>query len=810
MEIRISVRSFVEFLLRSGDIDNRRKAVTEDAMQEGSRIHRMIQKSMGEGYQAEVPLFFVQEAGKYQIVISGRADGIFYDKETYVIDEIKGTYRELSYITEPNQVHLAQAKCYAYFWAKDHARSTIDVQLTYCNMDTELIKRFRETYQFLELEEWFLSLVAEYKKWSDFEFEWKQKRTASIRALAFPYAYREGQKELAGYVYATHKQKRKLFIQAPTGVGKTLSTVFPTVKAIGEGMGDKLFYLTAKTITRTVAKDTFSLLREKGLLFKTVILTAKEKICFANECNCNPTLCPYAQGHYDRINGAIYELLICEDDLSREVIEAQARKHRVCPFELGLDMSLFCDGVIGDYNYLFDPYAYLRRFFAEGVQGAYFFLVDEAHNLVERGRQMYSAQLVKEDFLALKKIVKPYNQKIERLLERCNKELLAMKKQCENVLVNPSTGSFTMALTRLHSAMNEYLEEHEDSPVHEEVLGFYFEISRFLEVYEKLDEHYLTYAEHLSDGSFVLKEFCVNPANRLKECMERGISTVLFSATFLPIQYYKGLLGGSQEDYEVYANSTFDASKRALLIGRDVTTKYTRRNAAQYDNIARYIKEITAQKAGNYMVFFPSYQFLTNVYEAFTALYYDEKTMECVLQSEHMDEEMREAFLAKFTGEALTDETAFREACAQINMEIAPEECDDKEPVRKETLIGFCVMGGIFGEGIDLKNDSLIGAIIVGTGIPQVCNERELVKVYFDEMGENGFDYSYRYPGMNKVLQAAGRVIRTAEDVGVIALLDERFLQSAYQRMFPREWQKRTTVTLQSCDVALQSFWEMH
>lgn len=800
MEISISVRAFVEFLLRSGDIDNRKQAVSDDAMQEGSRIHRMIQHTMGPEYEPEVPLFSVEHCEKYDIIISGRADGIISEKETVVIDEIKGTYRELKFIAEPVPVHLAQAKCYAYFYAKDHALDSIDVQMTYCNMDTELIKRFRETYSFEALKVWFDELLQEYKKWSDFEFEWKEKRALSIKDLVFPYEYREGQKELAGYVYMTHKQKRKLFIQAPTGVGKTLSTVFPTVKAIGEGQGEKVFYLTAKTITRTVAKDTFSLLRKHGLLFKTVILTAKEKICFAEECNCNPTLCPYAKGHFDRINAAMYELLISEDDFSREVIEAQARKHQVCPFELCLDMSLFSDGVICDYNYLFDPYVYLRRFFTEGIRGEYFFLVDEAHNLVDRGREMYSAQLIKEDFLALKKIVKPYNRQLEKHLERCNKELLAIKKQCMDLLVNPPIGNFTIALTRLHSVMSEFLEENEDSPIREDVLTYYFEVSRFLDTYEKMDENYLTYAQFQSDGSFLLKEFCVNPSKRLKECMEMGISTVLFSATFLPIQYYKGLLGGLETDYEVYAKSTFDPDKRCLLIGRDVTSKYTQRGAIQYYNIARYIHEIVAQKPGNYMVFFPSHQFLMDVYDAYIEHFLDEETTECIVQTEYMNEEAREAFLARFSM-IQRDNTEFDNGCNQINMEI------EYEP-SCENLIGFCVMGGIFGEGIDLKNDSLIGAIIVGTGLPQVCHERELVKQYFDEMGQNGFDYSYRYPGMNKVLQAAGRVIRTAEDVGVIALLDDRFLQNSYQRMFPREWDKRNVVTLQTCNEVLDAFWE--
>lgn len=792
MQICISVRSFVEFLLRDGDIDNRRTVGGEEAMQEGSRIHRMIQRRMGSEYRAEVALRHVIDFGQYEIVMDGRADGIIETEDRVVVDEIKGTYRELKYLNEAVPVHLAQAKCYAYIYAGQKGLNTIGVRMTYCNMDTEEIRYFHENYTYAELEKWFEGLILQYKKWSDFTYEWKIKRTSSVKELEFPYEYRKGQKQLAGYVYTTLVRKRKLFIQAPTGVGKTLSTVFPAVKAIGEEKADKIFYLTAKTITRTVAKDTFALLREKGLCFKTVILTAKEKICFQEETVCNPEACPYAKGHYERINDAVYDLLINEDDFDRERIEQYAKKHQVCPFEMALDISLFSDAVICDYNYLYDPYVYLRRFFTEGIQGEYYFLVDEAHNLVDRGREMYSAMLVKEDFLALKKTVKPYATKLERHLDRCNKELLLLKKNCETVQTNPSIGNLTMALTRLHSAMNTYLEEQEESPVREEVLEFYFQVSRFLDVNERLDENYVVYTQYMDDGSFMVKEFCVNPGKRLMECMAMGKSAILFSATFLPIQYYKSLLGGLEEDYEVYARSDFDPKKRGLFIGSEVTSKYARRGKQEYYNIACYIKEIVQARTGNYMIFFPSHQFLERVYECYADYFWDEASEECIVQRDYMNEKEREAFLERFQSEGKFDLSGI------IRMDI---EIEDK------SLLGFCVLGGIFSEGIDLKNDSLIGAVIIGTGLPQVCNERELIRQYFDSRGENGFDYSYRYPGMNKVLQAAGRVIRTAEDVGIVALLDERFLTPAYERMFPREWERCEVVTIRKCGEALTRFW---
>ena len=852
-ELRVSVRNFVEFLLRQGDIDNRHQGSAENAMQEGSRIHRMLQKKMGAEYQAEVPLRYTEVTGEYVLTVEGRADGIIdTDRET-VIDEIKGTYREVAKLREPVPVHVAQAKCYAYMYALQREKKEVRVRLTYCNIETEDVRYFFEDFTFEELREWFGSMIQAYRKWADYSWEWRKLRKQSIEAMQFPFPYREGQKELASYVYSTIYHGRKLFLEAPTGVGKTISTVFPAVKAMGKGMGDKLFYLTAKTITRTVAEDTLSLLRQNGLRFKSVILTAKEKICFMEKTECNPDACPYAKGHYDRINDAIFDLLTKEESFTREKIETYAAKHQVCPFEMCLDMSLFADGIICDYNYLFDPHVYLKRFFGEGAgspgsqKGDYLFLIDEAHNLLERGREMYSAVLLKEDFLLLRHEIKQtilseidkkrrkdevsgqltldmtgissvglqdedaeteeesgtgstgkhrdgrsifvrkgYGEKLVYYLEKCNKELLAMKRECGGCLVVETIDKFVQPLLRLHSTLGEYLEEQEDAVVMQELLvlremllEFYFAVSHFLEIYERLDEHYVKYTQIGEDGSFLLKLFCVNPRENLKECMLRGRSTILFSATFLPIQYYKSLLGGEEEDYEVYAKSVFNPEKRALYIASDVTSRYTRRSEEEYYNIARYIDEIVKNRHGNYMVFCPSYSFLQIIYEKYTE-YFGREECECILQSDYMKEEEREEFLAKFQGN---------------------KECE-------HTLIGFCVLGGIFGEGIDLKKDSLIGAVIVGTGLPQVCNEREILKNYFDEAGENGFDYSYRYPGMNKVLQAAGRVIRTAEDVGIIALLDERFHQPAYRRMFPREWEGYETVRVDTIAKRVERFWD--
>lgn len=801
MEIQVSVRNLVEFILRSGNIDNRRTKSPDNAMQEGGRIHRMIQRRMGADYHAEVLLRHLVETENYTIKIEGRADGIIIQKlgdkaqipelpetelspaykdcVTVTIDEIKGTYREIHRIKEAVPVHLSQAKCYAYIYGIQNGLSHIRVRLTYCNIDTEEIKYFHFEYDMEELTLWFDEIMTNYRKWADFQFEWQNKRQQSIKEMKFPFEYRTGQKDLVTYVYQTIYHKRKLFIEAPTGVGKTISTLFPAVKAMGEGMGQKIFYLTAKTITRTVAENALEIMRGGGLKFKSIILTAKDKICFMEETECNPDYCPYAKGHFDRINDAIYDLLIHVDNFTREAIEEYALKHQVCPFEMCLDMSLFADAVICDYNYLFDPHVYLKRFFAEGIREDYTFLIDEAHNLVERGREMYSAVLKKEDFLALKKIVKDYDGKMYRQLEKCSRELLELKRGCENYMIESenSIAPFVRALIRLSATIDDYLEEHEDSPVKNDILDFYFEISHFLLIHENLDKNYVIYSQMESDGGFSLKLYCVNPARNLRECMMRGRSTILFSATLLPIQYYKRLLGAEEGDYEVYAKSVFNPERKGLFVAADVTSKYTRRSDMEYYNIASYIQRIVGRRRGNYLVFFPSHTFLQNVYDAFLTYFLNTEKAECLLQEEYMNEQSREAFLARFGKE------------------------------EEKTLIGFCVLGGIFSEGIDLKNDSLIGAIIVGTGLPQVCNEREILKNYFDEQGDNGFDFAYKYPGMNKVLQAAGRVIRTVDDVGIVALLDERFLSPSYLRMFPREWEDFERVSLGQIEKRVDNFW---
>ena len=773
---RISVRNLVEFILQSGDLDNRRGTIDKDAMLKGSRLHRKLQKQMGGDYRAEVALRMNYSYEDLDIRLEGRADGIFTEDEVVWIDEIKGIYGNVEQMEEPVKVHKAQAMCYGYIYGVQEGLSKIGIQMTYANLETEVVKRFREVISIEELKEWYQKLLDEYHKWLSYQKKWKEERNQSLQSLEFPFSYREGQRKMVSSVYHAIGASRQIFIQAPTGVGKTMSTIFPAVRAVGEGKGETIFYLTAKTITRTVAQEAFEVLREKGMKYKVVTITAKEKLCFMDETKCDPVHCPYARGHFDRVNDAVYELWTTKSRYDRETIREQAEKWQVCPFEMCLDLSLWVDAVICDYNYVFDPTVHLKRFFGDGAGGDYIFLIDEAHNLAERGREMYSASICREDAVRVRKAMKERAPRLYRSLGKLDKQLKELQEECGNYLVLPGTGSITMTILKVQGEFDAFLEAHKDVELEDEVRKFYFDIRNFLNIAELIDENYVVYAENGEDGLFRLKLFCVNPAVNLGGYLKKGRSAVFFSATLLPMSYYRKLLSCRQDDYGIYVESPFSQKNRCILNAGDVSSLYSRRGYEEYHKIAEYIARTVWQRQGNYMVFFPSYKMLEEVY----AVYEEEFSVnwvKCICQNSSMKEQEREEFLREFEQD-------------------------------QESLVAFCIMGGIFSEGIDLLGEKLIGAILVGTGLPQLGNEREILRSFYSENGENGFDYAYRYPGMNKVLQAAGRVIRTREDHGVILLLDERFRQREYSNLFPVEWNDRKTCTLSNVEAQLQNFWE--
>ncbi len=780
-KVRISVRNLVEFILRSGDLDNSRgSSGDKEAMLKGGRLHRKIQRSMKGNYQAEVSLKRESEYEDVIIQVEGRADGIFTEDGEFWIDEIKGTYGNLQAMEVPVSVHRAQAMCYGWIYGEKEGLSQIGIQMTYSHLDTEDTRRFREIFSMEELKNWYQKLLDDYHKWISCSLSWKKERNASMKDLQFPFPYREGQREIVSGVYHTVSSKKTLFVQAPTGVGKTMSAIFPSVRAIGEGKGETLFYFTAKTITGTVAWEAFHTLRENGLKFKVTAITAKEKLCFLDSPECTPEKCPYAKGHFDRVNDAVYELWTTEEVYSREVIRAHAEKWQVCPFEMCLDLSVWVDGVICDYNYAFDPNVHLKRFFGENISGDYIFLIDEAHNLVERGREMYSAEISRQTLFTLRKKIRKHFPKLARALDKASRQMLELEEDLKasqnpyQVLSNP--GVLPVTFLTISGELEEILEEKNlEEELRKEILEFYFVVRDFLNVSELVDENYVVYTECFGENDFRLRLFCVNPAANLSEYLKKGRSAVFFSATLFPMLYYRELLTTETDAYGIYVQSPFSAKNRRILIGSDVSSRYTRRNHTEYRKIAEYISRCVWQRQGNYMVFFPSYRLMEDVYQ----VYEEEFSVDwvrCIRQNSDMTEREREEFLEEFQS-------------------------------REGTLVGFCVLGGIFSEGVDLTGESLIGAIIVGTGLPQIGSEREILKEYYDRKKQSGFDYAYRYPGMNKVLQAAGRVIRTKEDRGVILLLDDRFLGRDYGEIFPREWKDRSSCRLNTVEEAVSRFW---
>jgi len=803
-KIKISVRNLVEFIMRSGSITTSQGIKDPGAMQEGTRIHKKLQKGMGYSYKAEVALSLVlpvrYDGIKFELTIEGRADGIYVNNGITTIDEIKGVYSDIHIMEEPVPVHRAQALCYGYMYSSKHKLKQTGIRMTYCHIPTEETRHFYEILEYGALKDWFYSIINEYAKWISWQIKWQNKRNHSIHGMEFPFEYRKGQNTIAKGTYQSILRGKRLYIEAPTGIGKTISVIFPAVKSMGAGISEKIFYLTAKTITRTVAEDTFRLLLEKGMLLKNITITAREKICILDRPQCHPSACTRALGHFDRINDAVFDTITHEDNISREVILAYAEKHNVCPFEMSLDISQWCDTITGDYNYVFDPSANLKRFFADQKQNNYVFLIDEAHNLVDRARSMYSAAIIKEDFIKIKKLAKTASKKLYKALDQCNQALLVLKRNCDDTrqYSQSDIDDIILKLMRLSSVFDEFFQGKSASAyllkpeVHEKFLDFYFTIYNFLNINSLFDSKYIIYSDYNDSREFCLHLKCMDPSSNLDNCLNKGIAAIFFSATLLPVRYYMEQLAGRQDDYAIYAPSPFPVQNRLLMVASDVSTKYTRRTPGEYKKIAGYIYGFISARTGNYMVFFPSYKMMEDImpylqdclYENNFSLcedgYIDDTGSKiCIYpQNISMDEQEREDFLSKFT--------------------------DNPE----HTTAGLCIMGGIFGEGIDLKNNRLIGAVIVGTGLPMVCTENELSREYFEQNKGSGFNYAYQYPGMNKVLQAAGRVIRTDTDKGAILLLDERFLQKNYQELFPREWYPYNIVTKDYMGTCIKNFWK--
>lgn len=777
--VHLSARELAEFLLRSGSIDSRHGGVMR--AQEGARIHRKLQtaskKEEGSDYQSEVYLKAERHHNGIDYQIDGRADGIFTAPDgVRTVDEIKTVEGETERDSWPE--HWAQARIYAALLCESEGLDAARVQLRYFRIDLqeEILYTEEQTAQWYE--EYLRGLLEEYTPWARREDDWRQERTGSLAALTFPFdSYRPGQKEMAGEIFRTFRDKRLLLCQAPTGTGKSMSSIFPALKAMGEGYGDRVFYLTARGTTAAAAENAVGILRQKSgssLRLKNLTLTSKDKLCFLEQRSCTPEDCPYANGYYDRLRSAIAQALQ-EDCFVREDIERLAKQFTLCPFEFQLDLSLWCDLIVGDYNYLFDPKVSLHRFFDSG--GDYLFLVDEAHNLPDRAREMYSASLSRSDFTEAAAVfgrkrpkIKTLFREMERSFDRLRE--IADGEENRTFFQDQPPESFVAQLAGLTGPMQEYLDRHREGEEHDAVLTLYFLVLDFLRVADGYDSHYITQVSAYGRESEITL-LCLDPSDFLTGCFELGRGGVLFSATLSPPGYYRDICGCGEARC-VSLPSPFPRGNLGLYIAGNVSTRYRDREGSAPD-VAEYLYAMTAGRKGNYMAYFPSYAYLQMVLELFEEAHPEVTTL---VQHPGMDDAAREEFLSHFA------------------------EMPDR------TLLGFGVMGGVFGEGIDLTGERLIGTAVIGVGLPMVSPRQEKLREYMEGRFGSGFDYAYRFPGMNRVLQAAGRVIRTATDRGVVLLLDNRYLTGGYRVLYPPHWNGAEIVS--SPDELLhleESFW---
>lgn len=779
----VSVRNMVEFILRSGDIDGGFTSVKR--AQEGTRLHQKLQKKAIDefDYQKEVPLAHIIEKDGIALMVEGRADGIFEREDlegpVTVIDEIKSVNANLSRITiESYPLHWAQAACYAYIYALQEKKERMEVRLTYIHAESEEVRYLYRIYSMEELETFFMDVTERYMEWIRWHREWCAIRNQGLQQTAFPYErFREGQRTMAAYIYKAIRNQQKAFLQAPTGIGKTISALFPAMKAMGEGLTGKIFYLTAKHTTGLAAMAILQRMLETGTPLKVIELTAKDSMCPLEKRSCHPEDCPYARGHFDRINDAVMELLRTERVFTSEKIRQWGDQYQVCPFELSLDLSSWSDVIVCDYNYAFDPSASLKRFFSE-MKTDHVLLVDEAHNLVDRAREMYSASLIKESYLALarewKKTGRDPKDPLIKATNKVNKEFLHLKKSMEDAEYKELEGppeSLLKVLKRWCDELETVLAES-GGKVSDAELDLYFDSLFFLKIADQYGEGYVTYLKK-ENNELKLRMFCYHPAQALKHTYEIIKSCIFFSATLTPAIYYKELLGAEEEDAVIDLPSPYDPRHKLVMTADQVQTTYQKREQS-IPQIVELIHKTGEARKGNYFVFFPSFAYLNQVLEQHQAAYEDDTI---IIQKSPMTDEERQQVL-------------------------------DRMQADGELRFIYAVLGGVFSESIDLQGDRVIGSIVVTVGLPQIGFERDLIRDSMEKRNGQGFDYAYAYPGIGKVLQAAGRVIRTETDRGMILLIDSRYGSQRYQKMLPHDWYPIRRVTEKNIQQVLQEFWE--
>ena len=753
-EINISVREIVEFLYGSGNISSNR--ILKTRANEGKEIHNFWQNKYGINDLKEVGVSSTYFNDEFKLTIRGRIDGLIYKDNKKYIEEIKSTHVDFELLTDKTYpVHFAQAKMYAYIYLTDNNLRSIDVLLTYIKVEDRSIKQFEKHLTKKKLEEFYNKTINKYIDWIKVLDTHELERKKSIEGLSFPFEkYRINQREMMAYIYKNTLRKGKLYVEAPTGIGKTIAAIFASLKAINKHR-QKVFYLTAKNDGKKIAIDTIRILEEKGLMAKACEITAKDSMCFLKERDCDPKVCKYANGYYKRVYKAIEDIFTHVNIATQDVIRKYARKHRVCPFELSLDFSNFSDIIICDYNYVFDPIVHLIRYFEEDNYSP-IILCDEAHNLVSRSRSMYSASLVSQDFLRIKetsKYLKPNpTYEINQLLDlfaETSIELLEVDfiKKDE---INPY---LIKLLKRLLNKLDQIFLDESIKFDKQALKKFYFNVSRFVKISEFYDDEFVYLIENINDDQKISIK-CLNASKFINETIEiHAESCTFFSATLEPIFYYKELLTDNEGDY-ISLSSSFKQNNLLLLAVDDISTRYKDRGNS-VKRIIDVTKSLVKAKKGNYILFFPSYTYMNLVKNR---LVEEIENVSFIIQRKEMFTKERKEMLDLFKIES------------------------------KTTQVFLFAMGGIFGESIDLIGEQLSGVIIIGVGLPALSSFNNVLRSHYDITFNSGFDYAYTYPGLNKVIQAVGRVIRTEIDRGVAILFDDRFTTRKYLRLYPDSW----------------------
>ena len=704
--------------------------------------------------------------------VEGVADAVNLNEG--LVEEIKVTKRAGGLMREDA---FSRLRCNAYLLAAAKNLRRVKLRMRFCDPETgEVSDRVTEASA-EDLFVFYSSLLARVEVQARDLVNRDEVRLPSIAELRFPYPNpREGQTELAERVFRSIRRGNRLFAEAPTGIGKTMSTLYPAVKALGEGYCDRIFYLTAKSSVRREAYAAAGKLHEAGAKLRCVMLYAKEQMCAHPEgcrvganSRCNPDDCPFARHYFDRVDGAVQELLATRHGFPKSLITEVAAKHRICPYELSLDLSEHCEIIICDYNYAFSPDVYLRRYFdaQEGERGEYVFLVDEAHNLPDRARDMYSSRLCITPFEEVYARVDPMTDgELEKLLGGFLMAFRHLSELCTEYRVKNEDGSesgyyinrapletFTALAQQTGRQLDSFAKKNPEHALAAALVELSSLLRRFASLAEYYDERFLTYVE-LCCGTLSVQVFCLDPAGVLDSAMGRARASILFSATFSPLSYFSDILGGGKHAEALALPSPFPPDNLCVTVASGVSTRMEDR-AGSYRRVATLIAAAISGKAGNYIVFFPSYDYMERVLEQFEARY---PKVPHVVQKRGMTHRQQEEFLSYFKA--------------------------DEDHMR----VGFCVLGGSFSEGVDLPGNRLIGVVVVGVGIPGLSNERNILRDYYENKCERGYDYAYTYPGMNHVLQAAGRVIRREEDRGVVVLIDSRYAEEPYLHLYPAHW----------------------